>query len=64
MPDSHENQAVSRLVIYRPIGSPVTVTEANVTATVQDGALVVTGKETFYIFSPGQWVSVNSDPNK
>jgi hypothetical protein len=63
MPDSNENHTGGRLVIYRPIGSPVTVSEANVTATVQDGAIVVTGKETFYIFSPGQWVSVNSDPN-
>jgi hypothetical protein len=48
MPDSNNNQAVSRSIIYRPKRSPVPVTETDVTATVQDGPLVVTGNETFY----------------
>ncbi len=49
--------------MYRPVGSPVTITGPSLAFDVKDGALIITnGGNPNYAFSSGQWLTVNFDP--
>jgi len=44
-------------------GQPDVINGANLSAAVQDGSLVISsGGEAIYIYSPGQWITVNANP--
>jgi hypothetical protein len=51
------------IVVYRPVGTPVTINGPSLTFEVKDGALVITsGGNPILALSSGQWLTVDFDP--
>lgn len=53
----------SQFTVYRPSKKAFSIRGTALTVDVRDGSLLIlSGEKIAYIFSPGQWITVNEEP--